>query len=1451
MEFVAGAFGTWLLEQLADAGRRRLAKFGIGDDLQRAMRSVATDAIHLTAGQLCPADGGRALQIEMVIDHVFTDPLAASPASTGGRETLLEVVRVGVAAQLAPLDDADLTGTGQSSADVLGVPAGVLAEALTRNLLGLIVSRGWHGGALEPLANQINHEATRLGIHSRIDDLSSAITDVARDQALIAAAMTAAVGTERKALELGPGLQAYIDVATRAANEHPYPGIVPGLTPPPLTAVYLHQQARSVLAPADEDGADSILDVDDGPAESLLTCTEDCILVGGPGAGKSSLLRTVLISLARRWQSGQPGLAEVPVQVIASDLVDRRPLPEAIAAGVTANLSPVGLMAPWLPEFFARRPADGVRWLVLVDGLDEVLDPQARRRVLDKLAGVRLGAAPSPYRFVVATRPLIDYEFPPQLAWPTRRLELQPFGAGQIGELAERWFTELGVTEPAQAAARFASTLKQAQLGDPARTPLMATMLCQLFAIDPSRSMPASRAEAYGEYADLLQSRQYADPAGGVYGQMKAALGPYGSSATAAGTAVLNDGPDLIARLAYCRMGGDGHPAAELLAAWTQDRRPRHVQAAAWHMFLRELLRRSGLLTERTGDFVFLHQTVTEFLAARYVAGDRERSAAAFSELFHFGPPTRDSGQLHWRLPDWDESYTRFLVAAWTDNPRLGKALHRLATVGGLAGCQFITVLTADGTVSDPELIAATASNLAGIARGKSRSTTQAYAAALALVQLSDPRGADLLAEVAAGSLDGDRPDPAMSFAAAQSLARMADPRGADRLADLATSAAVPDRTRHRSAEALTRLDRARGTGLLAVLASDPQVEFLWRRRSAQSLTRIMDSRGADLLAELGADLGLAVGDRVTAAESLAQSGDRRGPDLLVDLLSVAARAEGQAINAPVRLGEGSIPAQERGTEPVFPATVRAAAALARLGDDRAPRRLAAFAVDPANGLGVRRLAVRAMMVLDEMCAPEALAAIAHDAELGPDHRSWAAATLGRLDDPRGAELLAEMAMDANFSARASAVAALDDLGGSRGPRLLAAAAADPSAGSSSRRTAAEVLGHLGDPRGPRLLAEMAADASASGEDRWAAAEVLGRLGDPRGPRLLAEMAAGALEGSPDHERASQAVQRLITNLASPLIASLTRESRWHYMAANRLGPRHVLSAIAAEQGFATSIRIRAIKSLGQSRHPDRARLLCALASDSEPDPEVREHAARQTRRMASDATSKSSYADDNPVALRHVAETLAVLGDVRGADLLATMAADASVHLAARSLAAEALARVGDARAIDLLVALASDPGVDVPVRCDAAEALARIGDARGTDLLAVLASDQGVEGPVRCDMAEALARLGDARGSELLAAMTAEPSTAADVRRIAAECLARVGNRHYSDLLASLAADAQTDGSTRIELAEGLVLMGDRRGAELLAGLRDDAALDGYARQWASQRLARASRISWSPWG
>ena len=53
------------------------------------------------------------------------------------------------------LDNAELTGAGRSSADVLGVPGSVLADRLTGHLVREIIVRGSGGGPLAPLADQL------------------------------------------------------------------------------------------------------------------------------------------------------------------------------------------------------------------------------------------------------------------------------------------------------------------------------------------------------------------------------------------------------------------------------------------------------------------------------------------------------------------------------------------------------------------------------------------------------------------------------------------------------------------------------------------------------------------------------------------------------------------------------------------------------------------------------------------------------------------------------------------------------------------------------------------------------------------------------------------------------------------------------------------------------------------------------------------------------------------------------------------------------------------------------------------------------------------------------------------------------------------------------------------------------------------------------------------------
>jgi WD domain, G-beta repeat len=160
MPFVADDLGSWLISALAEAGRKKLTTLVLGTDQQRALRSAATAAVQFTAEQLRPDDQEQAEHVARVISEVFSEPVPY--AQFAWRETVLEALRAGIAGQLAVLDDADLTGTGQSSADVLGIPAETLVTNLTAHLFREIIVRGARGGPLEPLANQLNHDMTHL-----------------------------------------------------------------------------------------------------------------------------------------------------------------------------------------------------------------------------------------------------------------------------------------------------------------------------------------------------------------------------------------------------------------------------------------------------------------------------------------------------------------------------------------------------------------------------------------------------------------------------------------------------------------------------------------------------------------------------------------------------------------------------------------------------------------------------------------------------------------------------------------------------------------------------------------------------------------------------------------------------------------------------------------------------------------------------------------------------------------------------------------------------------------------------------------------------------------------------------------------------------------------------------------------------------------------------------------
>jgi hypothetical protein len=156
--FVVDDLVAWLVGLLADAGRKMLTALVLGSDQERALRSAVEAAVETTVAQLAPS-GEQAEQLAMVVGEVFRDPPKVELA---GQETLLEALHAGIATTLAVLDDPDATGAGQSSAELLGVPGGVLAETLAGHLVHEITVRGSGGGPLAPLADQLNHDMTHL-----------------------------------------------------------------------------------------------------------------------------------------------------------------------------------------------------------------------------------------------------------------------------------------------------------------------------------------------------------------------------------------------------------------------------------------------------------------------------------------------------------------------------------------------------------------------------------------------------------------------------------------------------------------------------------------------------------------------------------------------------------------------------------------------------------------------------------------------------------------------------------------------------------------------------------------------------------------------------------------------------------------------------------------------------------------------------------------------------------------------------------------------------------------------------------------------------------------------------------------------------------------------------------------------------------------------------------------
>jgi len=403
----------------------------------------------------------------------------------------------------------------------------------------------------------------------------------------------------------------------------------------PLAVVYVPQR---VVVREPDTGAGGTADPAGGTragpavtiaADQLLRTDRHVLLVGTAGSGKTAFVGHALAELAQRWTGrtrprGGAG-AEVGLAIPATALIGRS-LPDAVA----------GTYRSELPDWVVTQPpAPHARWLVLVDGLDQIIDANVRSRVLGQLREWA-GRTDHPYRLLLTTRPLAEEE---STALRDRFAEhrLLPFDEDDLSNFAQRWFAARipDPTRAAHAGERFREDLAQARLDELAYHPLLVT-LAALAWERRSGPPPPGRAELLDRFVTHLLAE--ADTA--VDALVDALRHRAGPGATIADWLAEHVGELFeVAAEGWLRTG----QAVPEAVSWIDKRAPAAPTGLLpdWPRRIAALLVGTGLFTPRGVDVEPVARGVAEYLAAGPLARSwhEERWLALMAD-----PTTRSLG---------------------------------------------------------------------------------------------------------------------------------------------------------------------------------------------------------------------------------------------------------------------------------------------------------------------------------------------------------------------------------------------------------------------------------------------------------------------------------------------------------------------------------------------------------------------------------------------------------------------------------------------------------------------------------------------------------------------------------------------------------------------------------------------------------------------------------------
>ncbi|HEY9076216.1 MAG TPA: SUMF1/EgtB/PvdO family nonheme iron enzyme [Anaerolineaceae bacterium] len=370
------------------------------------------------------------------------------------------------------------------------------------------------------------------------------------------------------------------------------------------------------------------------PLKRLLASHDRLAVIGGAGSGKSTVLAFLSASLAGAARTGEslpfdlPKGRSIPVPLLIplryyreyqalcrQDAHERLHNPRA---GTLAGFIPWYLIkrnpALKTSEDFFDRLLLGRGCLLMLDGLDEVVNRDERGRVKQQVENLVNDVYPG--NLVLVTARESGYQESAIFGDDFLRLDVQALDDDQIRVLVAKWCHQLypedednRTSELVTAIQQINARRRQENVPPLVSTPLMTTMVVGVKWGETE--LPRERARLYEACVRVVLQAQHTPD-----DDARTELVKWGGS--------LRDQTNWLAYLAY-----QMHQGGEAGAAVTEETARKILEEISPKdqvtKFLEAVRQRGGLFEEKAELFQFSHLTFQEFLAARYLAKEREK----------------------------------------------------------------------------------------------------------------------------------------------------------------------------------------------------------------------------------------------------------------------------------------------------------------------------------------------------------------------------------------------------------------------------------------------------------------------------------------------------------------------------------------------------------------------------------------------------------------------------------------------------------------------------------------------------------------------------------------------------------------------------------------------------------------------------------------------------------